>query len=145
MPIRRDYILDVAMSYRVHAWYLLYLVRLPILSRNGLDDILQLLLSQDLKPSIRRDLLAQLTRVALGERRSYLGKLHIVLVQLLLHDLLEHLQSQLVSLDQGHLLGRQLLCHLEQLHTADTPCDMSPGETAEQHPILTRSPWRRIG
>lgn len=45
------------------------------------------------------------------EPRTDLSKLNIVLVKLLLHDLLEHLERQLVSFDKGHLLA-----HVSSIH-----------------------------
>lgn len=64
-----------------------------LLLGKGLNDAFQRLFSQNLKTLFLRDL----------------RKLNIVLVELLLHDLLEYLQGQRLRFGKGHLLVIRIL------------------------------------
>lgn len=64
-----------------------------LLLGKGLNDAFQRLFSQNLKSLFLRDL----------------RKLNIVLVELLLHDLLEYLQGQRLRFGKGHLLVIRIL------------------------------------
>lgn len=52
----------------------------------------------------RKAPIATITPARLDGEKTNLSKLHVVLVQLLLHDLLQHLQCQRLGLGQSHLL-----------------------------------------
>lgn len=63
-----------------------------------------------------------------GSGGAYLRELHVVLVQLLLHHLLEHAQRELVRLEQGHLLcsGAARVRPWAGYKYIDGPCETCP-------------------
>lgn len=92
----------------VNACHLSLLVSFVSLCGDSLNHILQLLLAENLESTIARNLDTSALPGVIGRFSADLSKLDIVLVQLLLHDLLQRLERELVCLDKGHLLDGQL-------------------------------------